>query len=70
MKGILGVTDDHLVSQDFVTDSRSAIIDIGAGIMLDPKFAKIVAWYDNEWAYSCRMVDLAWHMASKDGNLI
>ena len=64
LKGILGFTDEEVVSQDFVHDSRSSIFDAKAGIMLNPKFAKIIAWYDNEWGYSCRMVDLAWPNAT------
>ena len=59
MKGILGWTEDHVVSSDFVGDPRSCIFDIKAGIMLNEKFVKLVAWYDNEWGYSCRVVDLA-----------
>lgn len=59
MKGILGWTDDFVVSSDFIGDSRSCIFDIKAGIMLNEKFVKLVAWYDNEWGYSCRVVDLA-----------
>lgn len=59
MKGILGWTDEPLVSSDFIGDSRSCIFDINAGIMLNDKFVKLVAWYDNEWGYSCRVVDLA-----------
>ena len=69
MKGVLGYTEDDVVSQDFVSDSRSSIFDAGAGIALSPRFVKVVAWYDNEWGYSCRMVDLAHFMATRDGNL-
>lgn len=70
MKGVLGVTSDSVVSQDFITDSRSSIFDVNAGIALSPTFMKLVTWYDNEWGYSCRMVDLALLMAGKDGNLV
>lgn len=49
MKGILGVTDDMVVSQDFITDSRSSIVDVNAGIALNNNFVKLVSWYDNEW---------------------
>lgn len=59
MQGILGWTDEAVVSSDFIGDSRSCIFDINAGIMLNDKFVKLVAWYDNEWGYSCRVVDLA-----------
>lgn len=63
MKGILGWTDQALVSSDFIGDERSCIFDINAGIMLNDKFVKLVAWYDNEWGYSCRVVDLAIHIS-------
>jgi glyceraldehyde 3-phosphate dehydrogenase len=69
LNGILGYTDEDLVSQDFVTCSNSSIFDKKAGIQLSPNFLKVVSWYDNEWGYSCRMVDLAHHMATVDGNL-
>lgn len=65
MKGILGYTEDHVVSQDFVHDPRSSIIDGEAGITLNPHFHKIISWYDNEWGYSNRLVDLAMYCASK-----
>eukprot|EP00922_Rhytidocystis_sp_ex-Travisia-forbesii_P021334 GHVS01031260.1.p1 GENE.GHVS01031260.1~~GHVS01031260.1.p1 ORF type:complete len:338 (+),score=44.74 GHVS01031260.1:102-1115(+) len=63
LKGILGVTDDEVVSQDFVHDSRSSIFDSLAGISLNDTFVKVVAWYDNEWGYSNRILDLAIHMS-------
>lgn len=69
LKGILGYTEDAVVSQDFVTCPLSSIFDADAGIALSPRFVKVVSWYDNEWGYSNRMVDLAHYMASKDGNL-
>lgn len=69
MKGILGYTDEPVVSSDFATCSYSSIFDAKAGISLNPRFVKVVSWYDNEWGYSCRMVDLAKHMAKVDGNL-
>ena len=69
LKGILGYTEDEVVSSDFTTDPRSSIFDAKAGIMLNSKFVKIVSWYDNEWGYSNRLVDLATYMATKDGNL-
>lgn len=69
MKGILGYTSEDVVSQDFVTCPLSSIFDAKAGIQLSPRFVKVVSWYDNEWGYSNRMVDLAHHMAQVDGNL-
>jgi len=62
MKGILGYTEDELVSTDFIHDSRSSIYDSGASIILNPNFVKLISWYDNEWGYSCRVVDLAVHV--------
>jgi glyceraldehyde 3-phosphate dehydrogenase len=58
MKGILGVSDDPLVSSDFKGDSRSAIIDSASTMVLGGNFVKVIAWYDNEWGYSCRVADL------------
>lgn len=66
MKGILGYTEELVVSSDFTTDSRSSIFDAQAGIQLSPTFVKIVSWYDNEWGYSCRLVDLAVYMSKVD----
>merc|ERR1711988_565439 len=66
MKGFLGYTDEALVSTDFKTNPISCTFDSKAGIMLDPTFVKVVCWYDNEWGYSCRVVDLIKHMAKKD----
>jgi glyceraldehyde 3-phosphate dehydrogenase len=63
MKGILGYTDDEVVSSDFITDSRSSIFDAKAGIALSPNFVKLVSWYDNEFGYSSRVVDLIEHMS-------
>lgn len=64
LKGILGYTEEEVVSQDFVSDSRTCIFDANAGIELSPKFFKLVAWYDNEFAYSHKLVDLAEHLMS------
>jgi len=64
LKGILGYTEDAVVSTDFIGDSRSSIFDASAGIALSDKFVKLVAWYDNEWGYSSRVVDLIVHMAA------
>ena len=69
MKGILGYTDEEVVSSDFITDPRSSIFDAGAGIELNANFFKVVAWYDNEWGYSNRVVDLMIAMAKKEGLL-
>ncbi|KAL0344094.1 UNVERIFIED_CONTAM: Glyceraldehyde-3-phosphate dehydrogenase, cytosolic [Sesamum angustifolium] len=63
MKGILGYTEDDVVSTDFVGDCRSSIFDAKAGIALNGNFVKVVSWYDNEWGYSNRVVDLIRHMA-------
>ena len=65
-KGILGYTDEAVVSSDFIGDSRSSIFDAGAGISISPQFVKLVSWYDNEWGYSCRVVDLVRHMNKVD----
>jgi len=67
MKGILGYTEEEVVSSDFITDPRSSIFDAGAGIGLSKTFHKLVSWYDNEWGYSNRVVDLMRHMAKQDG---
>lgn len=67
LKGILGYTEDQVVSTDFVGDTRSSIFDAKAGIQLSPTFVKLVSWYDNEFGYSCRVVELLAHMAKVDG---
>lgn len=67
MKGILGYTDEEVVSSDFIGDPRSSIFDAKAGIELNKRFFKIVSWYDNEAGYSARCVDFFTLMASKDG---
>jgi len=64
LKGILGYTEDAVVSTDFIGDSRSSIFDAQAGIALSDNFVKLVSWYDNEWGYSSRVVDLIVHMAA------
>jgi len=64
MKGILGYTEEAVVSQDFIGDSRTSIFDAGAGIQLSPKFVKVVSWYDNEAGYSHKLVDLAEYVHS------
>ena len=66
LKGILGYTEDAVVSSDFLTDPRTSIFDAKAGIMLNPNFVKLVAWYDNEWGYSNKVLDLISHMYAVD----
>merc|ERR1712176_1710872 len=66
MKGILDWTEDEVVSTDFVSCKSSSIFDVGAGIALSDTFVKLVSWYDNEWGYSNRLVDLAIYMKSQD----
>merc|ERR1712118_552662 len=68
-KGIVGYTEDDVVSSDFVGSTDSTTFDAGASIMLTPTFIKIVSWYDNEWGYSTRLVDLICNMAVNDGIL-
>jgi glyceraldehyde 3-phosphate dehydrogenase len=65
LKGILGYTEDEVVSTDFIGDNRSSIFDAKAGIALNDNFIKLVSWYDNEWGYSTRVVDLIVHMAKQ-----
>jgi glyceraldehyde 3-phosphate dehydrogenase len=62
MKGILGYTEDEVVSTDFLGDARTSIFDAKAGISLNDNFVKVVSWYDNEWGYSNKLVDLICHM--------
>ncbi len=66
MAGILGYTEDMVVSSDFIGDSRTSIFDANAGIMLSDTFVKLVSWYDNEWGYSNKVVDLIAYMAQVD----
>ena len=65
LKGILGYTTDEVVSSDFIHDARSSIFDAGSGVGLNSKFLKLVSWYDNEWGYSNRCVDLVKYIVSK-----
>jgi glyceraldehyde 3-phosphate dehydrogenase len=66
LRGILGYTEDEVVSSDFIHDSRSSIFDATGGIMLNSTFVKVLSWYDNEWGYSNRLVDLLIHAAEVD----
>lgn len=65
MKGILGYTEDSVVSSDFIGESCTSTFDADAGISLNDNFVKVVSWYDNEWGYSCKVVDLMCHMAAQ-----
>ena len=64
LSGILGYTEDPIVSNDLLGESCTSIFDAGAGMALNDHFMKLVAWYDNEWAYSCKCIDLIHHMAA------
>src|SRR6187399_3126422 len=66
LKGILGYTDDEVVSSDFIHDSRSSIFDAGSGIQMSNRFFKLISWYDNEWGYSERCVDLIRYISTKN----
>ena len=66
MKGIMGYTEDDVVSTDFIGESCTCVFDAKAGIALNDRFVKLVAWYDNEWGYSCKVMDLVMHMAAVD----
>lgn len=66
MAGVLGYTEDEVVSMDFKGDTHSSIFDAKAGIELNPNFFKVISWYDNEWGYSHRVVDLMLHMAQTE----
>lgn len=67
MKGVLGYTEDEIVSSDILHDPQSSVFDYHAGISLNKNFHKVVSWYDNEWGYSNRMVDLAKHIHKVSG---
>jgi len=64
MAGILGYTEDDVVSTDFLGESCTSVFDAGAGLALNDTFVKLVSWYDNEWGYSCKCIDLMRHMAT------
>jgi len=66
LKGILGYTEDDVVSSDFISDPRTSIFDAKAGISLNPNFVKLISWYDNEWGYSNKLIDLIVHMHTVD----
>jgi glyceraldehyde 3-phosphate dehydrogenase len=68
LNGVLGYTEDEVVSADFIGDKRSSIFDAKAGIMLSDTFVKLVSWYDNERGYSVRLVDLVCWLALQDGH--
>jgi glyceraldehyde 3-phosphate dehydrogenase len=65
LRGILAVSDELLVSVDFMHDSHSAVVDAPSTMLLGDRTVKVLAWYDNEWGYSCRVVDLAEHIAAR-----
>ncbi len=67
LKGVLGYTDEEVVSSDFISDPRTSIFDVKAGIQLSPTFVKVVSWYDNEWGYSNKVVELITRMAKING---
>uniref|UniRef100_A0A1B6DTB5 Glyceraldehyde 3-phosphate dehydrogenase catalytic domain-containing protein n=3 Tax=Clastoptera arizonana TaxID=38151 RepID=A0A1B6DTB5_9HEMI len=66
LKGILGYTEDEVVSSDFIGDTHSSIFDAKAGIPLNGKFVKLISWYDNEYGYSSRVIDLIKYIQTKD----
>jgi glyceraldehyde 3-phosphate dehydrogenase len=66
MKGIMGYTEDAVVSSDFIGDARTSIFDAKAGIALTDTFVKVVSWYDNEWGYSNKVLELISHMSKVD----
>ncbi|MGF1540978.1 MAG: type I glyceraldehyde-3-phosphate dehydrogenase [Pleurocapsa sp.] len=70
MNGVLAYTEDAVVSTDFTTDPHSSIFDAGAGIALNDNFFKVVAWYDNEWGYSNRVIDLMLFMTAKEARML
>jgi len=70
MKGIIGYTEDDVVSSDFVGEPCTCVFDAKAGIALNDRFVKLIAWYDNEWGYSCKVLDLVMHMAAVDSGCL
>ena len=69
LKGILGYTEDMVVSSDFLSDSRTSIFDANAGMQIDDNFVKVVSWYDNEWGYSSKIIDLIEYMFNVDNGI-
>ena len=69
LKGILGYTEDMVVSSDFLSDSRTSIFDANAGMQIDDNFVKVVSWYDNEWGYSSKIIDLIEYMFNVDNRI-
>jgi glyceraldehyde 3-phosphate dehydrogenase len=67
LKGVLGYTEDAVVSSDFIGDARTSIFDAKAGIQLSPTFVKVISWYDNEWGFSVKLLDLIAHMKTVNG---
>jgi len=67
LKGILGYTNEDVVSSDFIGEARTSVFDEKAGIQLSPTFVKVISWYDNEWGYSSKVLDLVAHMAKVNG---
>lgn len=70
MKGIIGYTEDDVVSSDFIGERCTCVFDAKAGIALNDHFVKLIAWYDNEWGYSCKVLDLMMHMADVDSGSV
>jgi len=70
MKGIIGYTEDDVVSSDMIGESCTCVFDAKAGIALNDHFVKLIAWYDNEWGYSCKVLDLIMHMAVVDSGSV
>jgi glyceraldehyde 3-phosphate dehydrogenase len=66
LKGIMGYSEDDVVSSDFIGESCTCVFDAKAGIALNDRFVKLIAWYDNEWGYSCKVLDLVTHMSAVD----
>jgi len=67
LKGIMGYTEDAVVSTDFIGESCTSVFDAAAGIALSDNFVKLVSWHDNEWGYSCKLIDLMRHMKKVGG---
>ncbi|MBO4535885.1 MAG: aldehyde dehydrogenase, partial [Bacteroidales bacterium] len=65
LKGILGYTEDAVVSSDFLGDPRTSIFDANAGVYLTDNFVKVISWYDNEWGYSCKLLEMIAYTADK-----